>query len=1001
MEQFDSAVSAVYIEYMSGSNRKRGGRWRTVAVRLLFPVLAFLLAAALALVVNLPLLAEWLISQKLGAAGFTAAHLKVTAASTHQLVIEDICLTGPGDGERLYCDRLVLTYALRELFQQKMRQMTIAGLRCRVAVDHNGHWTVNGMPLATAGAQATTPPSDLPITLQSLVIRQSHVRLHATDRFDVDIPVELEVQGSAASEYRFTARLMPLDVSLLINGRFDMESGHGRISIESRDLAARQVMAVLAAAGIAVPAAWPHITAAGDVRASADIRQWRLAEVDGSLTVDEALLSMAPEAFCRLTSLRVSARATEDLRNPNFNLTAHVPLLCWQRVTASGMDVHIRNRSTNAVDVALSSLAFNWDSRLSGSADLLLSLTAPWAVSSDQDGFSGMLTTSGLAWQGVPLGPVQAVAHGNLGQFHVELTAPPERTRGFGLERVELQGNGAVWPRPSVEFSGEINLRLEALPTVELLTVTPVDGELLSITGRLQAGYQGGAGWRCAGNLTVPPQGLAVTDIKGVPALTLAARTGLAMDFVLADTDVEAYGELRMEAPSADAGTGRGRAASAVLKVESLHLPAARIIGRWRESSNGAPQDEKLLVSGTFELDGGSVTAGEDVSAEGVKAALPFSLESGSGFSQLRPAANNAGAEKGTLHIERVAAYGLAMQRFDGDITLFESGLRVNGQGRLGDLGASLLLEHDTVWAEGIKTRTKLQLPSLPLAGDDPWYRQLTGQADLTLKGEIAAACSIATDMASVKAQGKLELKGVDLKLEERDIHVQGIVADIGVADLLAFRTAPHQQIRFDAAEIGTVPFGSGMIAFQLESPSDVFLEQCMVNWLGGEIRTHAVRFQLPAPDFDLVLYADRIDLQEVMHLLKGFDGRAQGTLYGKLPLFVRKGKLGYGNGFLYSVPGQGGSLNIQNADFLGNALAQTSEQHERMQMAAAALRNFAFDLFRIDLVPSAGEGSKPTLNLAGRSRTEGVSVPLDLTVNVHGPLDQILNMGLRLRGTP
>ena len=238
----------------------------------------------------------------------------------------------------------------------------------------------------------------------------------------------------------------------------------------------------------------------------------------------------------------------------------------------------------------------------------------------------------------------------------------------------------------------------------------------------------------------------------------------------------------------------------------------------------------------------------------------------------------------------------------------------------------------------------------------------------------------------------------MNVQIPQREIEINGLSGGIRIEDLFRFRSAPHQRLEFDRAAVGRWFFTAGRCEFQTESPHDYFLEQAAVNWLGGEVKTHAVHFQLPDPQIDLVLYAEGIEVGRVLELMHGFDGTGSGTLYGKLPLFIRQGRIRYGNGFLYSIPGEGGNLSIRDNDFLTAALPQTSEQYERVQMVEQALRDFDFDLFRLDLKPAAQGLSSLTLRLSGRSRKTPAEVPVDLTVNLHGPLEQLLNLGLQLR---
>jgi hypothetical protein len=195
------------------------------------------------------------------------------------------------------------------------------------------------------------------------------------------------------------------------------------------------------------------------------------------------------------------------------------------------------------------------------------------------------------------------------------------------------------------------------------------------------------------------------------------------------------------------------------------------------------------------------------------------------------------------------------------------------------------------------------------------------------------------------------------------------------------------------------MPIDGGRVVFQIESPRSLFLERCDLNWCGGTVLTHAVRFDPADAQFDVVLFADNIDLVRVLSLMKGFDGSGSGALYGKLPLSIRKGSIQYRDGFLYSVPGQTGELRISKAGLLTAGIPKTAENYESLKLAEDALRDFRFSLFRLDLTSTAEDDTQLRFRLEGRSAKPDMQRPVKLDVNVKGALQQYIDLGLRIGG--
>jgi hypothetical protein len=62
-----------------------------------------------------------------------------------------------------------------------------------------------------------------------------------------------------------------------------------------------------------------------------------------------------------------------------------------------------------------------------------------------------------------------------------------------------------------------------------------------------------------------------------------------------------------------------------------------------------------------------------------------------------------------------------------------------------------------------------------------------------------------------------------------------------------------------------------------------------------------------------------------------------------------------------------------------------------------AALADFEFSIFRLDLETTTPKNALLRLRLVGGARLDKNSPPIDLNINVRGPLENLLNLGLQL----
>ena len=139
------------------------------------------------------------------------------------------------------------------------------------------------------------------------------------------------------------------------------------------------------------------------------------------------------------------------------------------------------------------------------------------------------------------------------------------------------------------------------------------------------------------------------------------------------------------------------------------------------------------------------------------------------------------------------------------------------------------------------------------------------------------------------------------------------------------------------------------------------------------------------------------MQLGEIHDLLRAVTGTGQGRLYGRLPLRYEQGRVRLSDGFLYSLPGEGGRVQIHDTAMVEAALKSLDPVVR--QQVTTALHDLAYSAFRLDLEPPAAPGGDALLKLrlAGKAENRGDLPPVNLDVNLRGPLEALFNMGVRL----
>jgi len=144
------------------------------------------------------------------------------------------------------------------------------------------------------------------------------------------------------------------------------------------------------------------------------------------------------------------------------------------------------------------------------------------------------------------------------------------------------------------------------------------------------------------------------------------------------------------------------------------------------------------------------------------------------------------------------------------------------------------------------------------------------------------------------------------------------------------------------------------------------------------------------------VLYAERIELGRLMAQTRMLQGSGAGRLYGRLPLTLDKGKVKLSESYLYSTPGETGSLKLSNTAPIELAMEQGSIDAATRQKVSAALQNMQYSLFRMDL-SGGGANASLGIQIEGRAAEDAAAPPVHLNVNLGGSLDEFFNFGMDL----
>jgi hypothetical protein len=165
--------------------------------------------------------------------------------------------------------------------------------------------------------------------------------------------------------------------------------------------------------------------------------------------------------------------------------------------------------------------------------------------------------------------------------------------------------------------------------------------------------------------------------------------------------------------------------------------------------------------------------------------------------------------------------------------------------------------------------------------------------------------------------------------------------------------------------------------------------------------------------DFFVVFYCDRIKLPMLLEQLDLAEATGEGTVSGKIPLQYKNGEIIFQDGFLYSSPGDKGTISVKKAKYLSTGIPKGTARFAQVELALEALKSFQYQWAKVimqtlekDLLLKIQFNGQPTKPLpfqyskeiggfirVGPEKQKSKSQEIQLDVNFRLPLKKLLEL--------
>lgn len=348
------------------------------------------------------------------------------------------------------------------------------------------------------------------------------------------------------------------------------------------------------------------------------------------------------------------------------------------------------------------------------------------------------------------------------------------------------------------------------------------------------------------------------------------------------------------------------------------------------------------------------------------------------------------------LGIAKLAMHGILAEDVTADATLAGADMQFALAAPLIGPGVTAEVAGEGRLAPRPSFKATVKVPEFSLSTDQGWVLGLADFGGTEFAGKVSAQASARWNPRRLSLGVEVGLKDGKVVLPNHAGQVQGIEAALALDLLPTLRSRPRQSIRFASASAGQVVCGPGEIQFRLDGPRLLFVEQAEIGWCGGKLNAYALRFDADQSDIEATVYARGIDVAQFVSVFPNMNATGEGRLYGRLPAYRKKGRFGYDDGFLYSIPGEHGRLQMHELGVLAPALKGMGDAGV---IVGDALTDLDYSLFRADIHPSNQTDAGVRFTLAGTKAGQTDAQPIQLDVNVGGTLEEALNLGIKIGG--
>jgi hypothetical protein len=226
----------------------------------------------------------------------------------------------------------------------------------------------------------------------------------------------------------------------------------------------------------------------------------------------------------------------------------------------------------------------------------------------------------------------------------------------------------------------------------------------------------------------------------------------------------------------------------------------------------------------------------------------------------------------------------------------------------------------------------------------------------------------------------------------------EGIEADLEFTDMAKIFTKPGT-LRVREVRTGQLALRDLDAGVALEGSNKLVVSRVSFQALGGNVSVEPFNYFLSLRELETVVLVDGLNVEEIMALTRDLPAKAVGRVNGRFPVRLDDSGVRLGTGWLQLTPGVKAEIQFNATGLLTGGTSPGNPSYAVLKKVESGLLMLKISELRLDIrPPNAPAGRSAQLHLKGEPVDRDVKAPVILDLNVNGPLEKLINLGLDSR---